>query len=193
MNDFKLISDLESFQPWSGAEQVWDDLSNSEIERLGAELEMLYPDGLTDTQLNDILRFDQAFVYRLIGRPMPLDCDSTQITFDFDFNSWEDILKHLEISGKDEMQDKFEIIATAEVDDEFHSEEENTEFDLIMTYGTEKDGSFSIEVIDEYDQLWDDASARAIAYPMWNIIEETCGSILPWDEKAVCWVSGEYL
>lgn len=66
----KIIQELglENFKAWSGAV----DTQNKIIECGKAEefdflIEELYPNGLTDTQLNDILWFDDAWIFENLG------------------------------------------------------------------------------------------------------------------------------
>ena len=60
--------DLNSFQAWSGAkdtlERVQREGKCAELENI---LEELYPDGMTETQLNDLLWFDSESVYEWLG------------------------------------------------------------------------------------------------------------------------------
>lgn len=66
----KLFSEtkLVDFQAWSGAV----DTKNTIIEHNKAEefdylIEELYPDGLSETQLNDLLWFDEEWVFESLG------------------------------------------------------------------------------------------------------------------------------
>ena len=60
--------DLNSFQAWSGAKDTLDRVQRegkcAELENI---LEELYPDGMTETQLNDLLWFDSESVYEWLG------------------------------------------------------------------------------------------------------------------------------
>lgn len=60
--------DLNSFQAWSGAvdtlERIQREGKCAELENV---LEELYPDGMTKTELNDLLWFDSESVYEWIG------------------------------------------------------------------------------------------------------------------------------
>ena len=60
--------DLNSFQAWSGAKDTLDRIQRegkcAELENI---LEELYPDGMTETELNDLLWFDSESVYEWIG------------------------------------------------------------------------------------------------------------------------------
>ena len=60
--------DLNNFQAWSGAKDTLDRIQREgkcgELENI---LEELYPDGMTETQLNDLLWFDSESVYEWLG------------------------------------------------------------------------------------------------------------------------------
>lgn len=59
---------LYRFQTWSGAtvtkERIIAEGKEEEFEQL---IEELYPDGLTDTELNDLLWFDDKWIYETLG------------------------------------------------------------------------------------------------------------------------------
>ena len=60
--------DLNSFEAWSGAKDTLDRIQRegkcAELENI---LEELYPDGMTGTELNDLLWFDSESVYEWLG------------------------------------------------------------------------------------------------------------------------------
>ena len=60
--------DLNSFQAWSGAKDTLERIQRegkcTELENI---LEELYPDGMTETELNDLLWFDSESVYEWLG------------------------------------------------------------------------------------------------------------------------------
>ena len=60
--------DLKSFEAWSGAKDTLDRIQRegkcAELENI---LEELYPDGMTETELNDLLWFDSESVYEWLG------------------------------------------------------------------------------------------------------------------------------
>ena len=59
---------LYSFEAWSGGENTLDRVINEgKAEELEAVLEDLYPDGIDETSLNDILRFESEWVYEVCG------------------------------------------------------------------------------------------------------------------------------
>ena len=59
---------LRNFEAWSGAKDTLNKLIElDKCEELEFILEDLYPDGLTDTQLNDILWFEDEWIYETLG------------------------------------------------------------------------------------------------------------------------------
>lgn len=65
----KIISDisLKDFAFWSGAKDTAENLTDEQLDQVEAALEDIYPDGMTDTQLNDLFRFNSETVYNLAG------------------------------------------------------------------------------------------------------------------------------
>lgn len=58
---------LRNFEFWSGAKDRAGMLTSSQLDAIETELEQLYPDGMTETELNDLFWFDFDFVCSLIG------------------------------------------------------------------------------------------------------------------------------
>lgn len=66
----KIINEtsLENFKAWSGAVSTLDRIiSEGKCDTLEAILEEQYPEGMTDTQLNDILWFEDEWCYEMCG------------------------------------------------------------------------------------------------------------------------------
>ena len=60
--------DLNNFQAWSGAKDTLDRIQREgKCEELENILEDMYPDGMTETELNDLLWFDSESVYEWLG------------------------------------------------------------------------------------------------------------------------------
>lgn len=60
--------DLNSFEAWSGAKDTLDRIQREgKCSLLEQILEDIYPDGMTETQLNDLLWFDSESVYEWLG------------------------------------------------------------------------------------------------------------------------------
>ena len=59
---------LKNFKAWSGAKDTLNKLIElDKCDELEFILDDLYPDGLTDTELNDILWFDDEWIYETLG------------------------------------------------------------------------------------------------------------------------------
>ena len=66
--EVKIISDLNDYTPWSGAVDTWNQIKDeNKVNELDSMLEEIYPDGLTMTELNDILWFDSEWVLSSLG------------------------------------------------------------------------------------------------------------------------------
>lgn len=58
---------LQNFEFWSGAVETANELTGRELDTIEAELESLYPDGMEDTQINDIFWFEQDWIAEMLG------------------------------------------------------------------------------------------------------------------------------
>lgn len=58
---------LREFEPWQGAIPTYEALSVDELDQLESELELQYPDGIDETELNDLFWFDEDLVFQLAG------------------------------------------------------------------------------------------------------------------------------
>lgn len=55
---------LSEYKPWSGAVSTYDRIYNEDkLDLLESVLESLYPDGIDETALNDLLWFDEEAVF----------------------------------------------------------------------------------------------------------------------------------
>lgn len=110
--------DLNSFQAWSGAvdtlERIQREGKCAELENV---LEELYPDGMTETELNDLLWFDSESVYEWIG-----------------ISSEEQIEKEIE-EAEEELEEKLSDLEF-DLDDDLTEEERK---DIIESYQPEID------------------------------------------------------
>jgi hypothetical protein len=63
-NETRLID----FQAWSGAIDTKNTIiDNDKADEFDNLIEEIYPDGLSETQLNDILWFDEEWVFEALG------------------------------------------------------------------------------------------------------------------------------
>jgi hypothetical protein len=59
----KILSSLNEFEPWSGAVSTWDLIVEADkVDALDFMLEDLYPEGITSTELNDLLWFESGWI-----------------------------------------------------------------------------------------------------------------------------------
>lgn len=66
MKVYKEMS-LTDFEPWSGAKDRYNVLTYEQLEQLTAILEDEYPDGMIDTQVNDLLWFEEDWIAEMLG------------------------------------------------------------------------------------------------------------------------------
>lgn len=59
--------DIDEFEFWEGGKCVADSFSEDDLEVIQNKLEELYPDGMSDTELNDLFWHDEDFVAELAG------------------------------------------------------------------------------------------------------------------------------
>lgn len=127
---------LRNFQFWSGAKDFACELTDKQFDQVEAILEDLYPDGMTDTQINDLFWFEEETIREWLDLPTEEQEEANQeierwedINPDFvewvldeyfsigdrdDRNCWEDILNYLD---DEDIQDEYEENRRAEQDD----------------------------------------------------------------------------
>ena len=65
--ELKVIIDFSDYKPWSGAVDTYELVKDADkLDELEAYFEELYPDGITATQINDILWFDSEEVLKYL-------------------------------------------------------------------------------------------------------------------------------
>lgn len=58
---------LVDFEFWNGARDTVKYLTYDELEQIEAILEEAYPDGMSDTQINDIFWFEDDWIAEMLG------------------------------------------------------------------------------------------------------------------------------
>ena len=59
---------LRNFNAWSGATDTQDRIINEgKADEFDNLIEELYPDGLTETTLNDLLWFEDEWIFEMLG------------------------------------------------------------------------------------------------------------------------------
>ena len=74
---------LRNFQFWSGAKETAKELTAEQLDQMESILEDCYPEGITDTQINDTFWFECDWIAEQLG-----------------FEDWETLVKHNK--GEDE-------------------------------------------------------------------------------------------
>ena len=68
MLTIKREMDIRNFEPWSGAVDTFNTISDANmLPDLEFLLEDLYPDGIGETELNDLLWFDSDWLLESLG------------------------------------------------------------------------------------------------------------------------------
>ena len=73
LNEARVYYDFPgSYRPWSGAVETWDYIEeNDAVDALENFIDECYPDGIGETELNDLLWFDSDYVYEALGLRNP--------------------------------------------------------------------------------------------------------------------------
>ena len=68
MKTFNDNMTLQSFEAWSGAVDTKQTiLDNNKADEFNSLIEELYPDGLSETSLNDLLWFEEDFLFESLS------------------------------------------------------------------------------------------------------------------------------
>lgn len=67
MKVFKEVTNEMDFEFWGEARRTMEYLTFREQEQIFEILEELYPDGISETMLNDIFAFDRDFIAESLG------------------------------------------------------------------------------------------------------------------------------
>lgn len=66
---------VSSYTPWSGAVSTYDTIvEENKIDDLDFLLEELYPEGISESKLNDILWFESDWVFAQLGIGNMVEC-----------------------------------------------------------------------------------------------------------------------
>lgn len=79
---------LRNFEFWSGAKDTVKYLTDSELDTIEYILEDIYPEGMTDTQINDIFWFEDDWIAEMLG-----------------YNNFEEIMYRDEEEGEEEEEE----------------------------------------------------------------------------------------
>lgn len=104
----KIISeiDLRNFEFWSGAKDNANQLTSEQLDDLEYMLDDMYPDGMTETQVNDLLWFDFEAVAEWLG--LALDDNGDVIDPSDDYDDEDDDEEEEEYEEKRPLRRRFE-------------------------------------------------------------------------------------
>lgn len=66
----KIVNEIESlseFEAWSGGQDTIDDLTSEQLDSLFPMIEEAFPEGLSETALNDFLWFERDLIAEWLG------------------------------------------------------------------------------------------------------------------------------
>ena len=76
---------VEDFEGWSGANDTIEVIEKTgKVDEFDNLIEELYPDGLSETSLNDLLRFDYEWIYETLGITKSYKVSVYNIEYDVD-------------------------------------------------------------------------------------------------------------
>lgn len=105
--------DLNTFEAWGGGEDTLNRIiNNGLVNEFEAMLEECYPDGMSETGLNDLLRFDSEWIYESLGletesslkeKIEDIEYQIEDLKSDFDYD-----IENEEIEDEEEKQEYWE-------------------------------------------------------------------------------------
>lgn len=125
---------LRDFEFWSGAkttaETIWDKLGGDAFDTIEQEWELEYPDGMDETQVNDMFWFETDYIATLLGYrnwahlekgndPIKIKCTNIEWDIDEDEETPDDLPTEVEIliDDEDEIADYLEAKEDGDEDD----------------------------------------------------------------------------
>ena len=138
--------DLRNFEGWSGGESTLATLSYDQIDTLQFILEDAYPEGIDETHLNDILRFETDWIAELLGFT---DWESLER-----YKKYGDTVKVKIFNIEWDMDEDDDTVLPTEIVNEFDYKGDNDELEETITdwlsdeYGYCHEG-YDYEIIEE--------------------------------------------
>ena len=112
----KLIYGLDDYEPWSGAVDTWDKIVEADaVDALDTYLDELYPEGMTATQLNDLLWFDGDGILSDLGISDEEYEDDNDYDDDEEYEEEEEVDESL-----NESRDNYYISSNSDVEAEWY-------------------------------------------------------------------------
>ena len=123
------------FEPWSGAVDTWERIQEAgKIDDLENILECEYPDGIDETELNDLLWFEPETIYEWLDMPTDeqekaLDIISEWENNDPKYLEWTEDNSGLSRDDLAEVEELAELLDDEENQREYREEMEDEETD----------------------------------------------------------------
>lgn len=114
--DLQVIMSFSDYKPWSGAEETYNYIMEQygwDASAVESVLEEVFPDGCTDTELNDFFWFDDN-IYEIFGVKDPYAEDDNEEEEDVEEVDEEDVEVEESINGDD--------ISAEEIDDDLYGD-----------------------------------------------------------------------
>lgn len=131
---------LENFKAWSGGKDTLDVLSHEDCENLERYIEELYPEGATDTEVNDFLWFEREQIAEVLGYR------NADAMLEQDDENWEE---HARTILTKEYEEKCEDYMDDWISDEFS--EGMSDNDIITDFGKYLEERLKEEVAESYE------------------------------------------
>jgi hypothetical protein len=105
----KILTTLNEYEPWSGAVSTWELIINADkVEALDFMLEDLYPEGISNTELNDLLWFEASWVLDM------LSIDENAVEAEEDVEEMEDKV----FEPEEDLSDEEAFVSLNDLDEE---------------------------------------------------------------------------
>lgn len=109
-----IISSLDEYKPWSGAVDTFEAIQDADkVDALDRYLEDIYPEGLTVTQLNDILWFDGESVLKDLGifteDAIKEAIDDAVVGITYSLRDFDELAEDIEASIKDKLDETVDV------------------------------------------------------------------------------------
>lgn len=112
---------LRNFNFWGGAANFASGLTYEQLDQVEAILEDAYPEGMTDTEVNDIFWFEQDTIREWLGMPTE-DQEETKAEIDkynSDFVDWVCDAGNLDIDDPEDWEEILEQLEDPDIQDEY--------------------------------------------------------------------------
>ena len=122
---------LRNFQFWSGGRQSADDFTLEQLDQVEAILEDAYPEGMSDTEINDLFWFEPNTIREWLGMPTE-EQENTKAKIDkynSNFVDWICENGNLDIDTPEDWEEILEQLEDEDLQAEYQEEEGGAIYD----------------------------------------------------------------